>query len=113
VIAARDNSPAAKAGLRTGDYVRMINETPTREMSVWEGMRVLRGAPGSKVKLTVIRGNAADPHVVELTREAEPSAAVSGRIAAPGVGYIRIDVVDPDEAGPVTSGADALRKNGA
>src|SRR6185503_16771472 len=37
VIAARDNSPAAKAGLRTGDYIRAINEMPTREMSVWEG----------------------------------------------------------------------------
>src|SRR5438552_16640087 len=37
VIAARDNSPAAKAGLRTGDYIRAINGTPTREMSVWEG----------------------------------------------------------------------------
>src|SRR6185312_15973107 len=49
VIAARDGSPAAKAGLRTGDYVRAINDLPTREMSVWEGVRALRGAPGSKV----------------------------------------------------------------
>src|SRR6516164_4111981 len=85
VIAARDNSPAAKAGLRTGDYIRLIDNTPTREMSVWEGMRALRGAPGSKVKLTVIRGNAADPHVVDLTRETEPASQVSTRIAAPGV----------------------------
>ena len=46
VIAARDNSPAAKAGLRTGDYIRAINDTPTRDMSVWEGMRALRGAAG-------------------------------------------------------------------
>src|SRR6266481_6818565 len=46
VIAARDNSPAAKAGLRTGDFVRMIDNQPTRDMSVWEGMRALRGAPG-------------------------------------------------------------------
>src|SRR5262249_39272581 len=64
VIAARDNSPAAKAGIRTGDFVRAINDTPTREMSVFEGMRALRGAPGSKITLTVIRGNAADPHTV-------------------------------------------------
>src|ERR1039457_4792344 len=32
IIAARDNSPAAKAGLRTGDYVRMIDNMPTRDM---------------------------------------------------------------------------------
>ena len=38
-------------------------------MSVLEGMRALRGAPGSKVSLTIIRDNADDPHVVELTRE--------------------------------------------
>src|SRR3954464_14119342 len=72
VIAARDNSPAAKAGLRTGDYIRAINSMPTRDMSVWEGVRALRGAPGTKVSLTVIRGNAAEPHVVDLTREADP-----------------------------------------
>jgi len=34
VIAARDNSPAAKAGLRTGDYVRAINDTPKRDVGV-------------------------------------------------------------------------------
>src|SRR5436190_4370544 len=70
VIAARDNSPAARAGLQTGDYVRAIGDLPTREMSVWEGTRALAGAPGTKVSLTIIRGgNAADPHIVELTRE--------------------------------------------
>ena len=39
VIAARDDSPAAKAGLQTGDYVRAIDGKPTRDMSVFEGMR--------------------------------------------------------------------------
>src|SRR5882672_882947 len=83
IIAARDGSPAAKAGLRTGDYVRAIGATPTREMSVFEGMRALRGAPGSKLSLTIIRGGANDPHVVELTREAVPATDVVTRIAAP------------------------------
>jgi carboxyl-terminal processing protease len=90
IIAARDGSPAAKAGLRTGDYVRAIGDAPTREMSVFEGMRRLRGPVGSKVSLTIIRGNTADPHVIELTREAAPTVDVTGRIAAPGVGYLRV-----------------------
>jgi carboxyl-terminal processing protease len=113
VIAARDNSPAAKAGLRTGDYIRAINDLPTREMSVWEGTRMLRGAAGSKVTVTVIRGNAADPHVVELVRQAEPPSVVSGRVAAPGIGYIRIAGISKDTAEQVkTHAADAV-KNGA
>src|SRR5204862_2020455 len=70
VIAARDGSSAAKAGLQTGDYIRAINDMPTRDMSVWEGMRARRGTAGSKVSVTMIRGNANDPHVLELTREA-------------------------------------------
>jgi carboxyl-terminal processing protease len=113
VIAARDNSPAAKAGLRTGDYIRAINDLPTREMSVWEGMRMLRGAPGTKVSVTIIRGNAADPHVVELVRQTEPASAVSERTAAPGVGYIRIAGISKETAEQVkTHIADAV-KNGA
>jgi carboxyl-terminal processing protease len=113
VIAARDNSPAAKAGIRTGDYVRMINDTPTHEVSVWEGTRLLRGAQGSTVKLTIIRGNAADPHVVELTRENEPPSAVSGRMAAPGVGYMRIAAVGATTAAQLKTEAATLTKSGA
>jgi carboxyl-terminal processing protease len=113
VIAARDNSSAAKAGLRTGDYVRAINSKPTREMSVWEGIRALRGAPGSKVSLTIIRGNAADPHVIELTREAFPASDVNGRIVAPGVGYVRIAAIGPTTADQMKSQVADLMKAGA
>src|SRR3954466_7835336 len=103
VIAARDGSPAAKAGLQTGDYIRAIDGKPTREMSVWEGMRALRGAAGTKVTLTVFRGSANDPHSIELTREASTAADVTGRIAAPAVGYVRIAAMGPRTADQVKS----------
>jgi len=90
VIAARDGSPAAKAGLQTGDYVRAIDGKPTRDMSVYEGVRLLHGDPGSKVTLTVIRGNAADPHEVPLVREKPSATVVTGKALTPEVGYIRI-----------------------
>jgi carboxyl-terminal processing protease len=113
VIAARDNSPAAKAGLRTGDYIRAINDMPTREMSVWEGMRALRGASGTKVNVTMIRGNAADPHVVELVRQAEPASVVTDRVAAPGVGYIRVAAIGRETAAQVKTMVADAAKNGA
>lgn len=113
VVAARDGSPSAKAGLRTGDYVRAINDTPTRDMSVWEGVRALHGAPGSKVKLTVIRGNAADPHTLELTREALAPMDVTGRIASTGVGYVRVPFIGPRTVDQVRAQVADLTKNGA
>jgi carboxyl-terminal processing protease len=113
VIATRDGSPAAKAGIRTGDYVRVIGEKPTREMSVFQGMRLLRGAPGSKVKLTIIRGSTTDPHEVELTREATPSTEVSSRIAAPGVGYVRVAAIGLRTADQVKKEIAELTKSGA
>ena len=48
MIAARDGSPAAKAGLQTGDYVRAIDGKPTRDMSVFEGARLLAARPGRR-----------------------------------------------------------------
>jgi len=113
VIAARDGSPAAKAGLRGGDYVRAIDDKPTREMSVWEGMRALRGAPGSKVTLAIIRGSAADPHNVELTRETMPPSDVHSRIAAPGIGYLRIGAIGPNTVGQAKNQIADLQTKGA
>src|SRR5687768_7366886 len=90
VIAARDGSPAAKAGLMPGDYIRAIDGQSTRDVTVYEGARLLRGRPGTKVHLTVIRGNAAEPHEMDIVREDLAPISVKSRIAAPGIGYLRV-----------------------
>ena len=90
VIAPRDGSPAARAGLQTGDYVRAIDGRPTRDMSVFEGSRLLRGAVGSKVVLTVIRGNAAEPRELPLVREKSTAPAVTSKMIGADVGYVRV-----------------------
>lgn len=90
VIASRDGSPAARAGLMAGDYIRAIDGQSTRDSTVYEGQRLLRGKAGTKVRLTVLRGNAAEPHDLELGREDLPAAPVKSRLAAPGIGYLRV-----------------------
>ncbi len=113
VIGTHENSPAAKAGLRPGDYVRAINDVPTRDMSLWEGTRMLRGAAGTKVKLTIFRGNAADPHDLELTREVLPAGDVTGRIASAGVGYVRVPAIGSRTVDQMKAEVAALTKEGA
>jgi carboxyl-terminal processing protease len=112
VIAARDNSPAAKAGIQTADYIRAIDGKPTREMSVFEGAGLLRGQPGSKVVVTVLRGNAADPHDVTLVREKAAAVPVTAKMLD-GVGYIRIPMFTSTTAADVQQRAVELTKTGA
>ena len=113
VVAARDGSPAAEAGLRPGDYIRAIDDDPTRMMSVVRGRQLLRGEPGSTVTLSVIRGNAAEPVEVELTRDDARSANVTSRLAAPGVGYLRIAAFDDTTTDAIAAAADALGRQRA
>jgi carboxyl-terminal processing protease len=113
VIAARDGSPAAKAGLMPGDYIRAIDGQSTRDASVYEGQRLLRGKPGTKVHLTLLRGNAAEPHELDLVREDLPALAVKSRIAAPGVGYLRIAEFGKGTVDQIKSEVSSLAKSGA
>jgi carboxyl-terminal processing protease len=113
VIAARDGSPAAKAGLRTGDFVRAIDGRPTRDMSVFEGTRLLRGQPGSSVTVTVIRGNAADPHEVVLVREEATVRPVTSRMIEGQIGYLRVATFRNGAPEEVRTHATQLVKSGA
>lgn len=113
VIAARDGSPAAKAGLTTGDFVRAIDGRPTRDMSVFEGVRLLHGKPGSTVTLTILRGNAADPHEVPLVREKASGPAVSSRLIEGTIGYLRVSTFRAGAADELKKAAADLAKHGA
>lgn len=112
VIAVREGSPAARAGIRGGDYLRMIDGKPTREMSLYEGKRLLSGAPGTTVKLLVIRGSLVDPHVVDLTREVPSGPDVTGRLEGT-TGVIRVATFDAGVARNLGAEIDKLAKAGA
>jgi carboxyl-terminal processing protease len=76
--------------LQTGDYIRAINDMPARDLSAYAGMRLLRGARGSKLSLLVIRGNTADPQTVELVREVPAGDLVTSRKLPGGALYLRV-----------------------
>ena len=104
IVSVRDGSPAKRAGLAEGDFIRAIDDKPTRDLSSFAGERLLRGAPGSKVKLLVFRNSAAEPHTIELTRE--PIASNSGngvtsRKLSTGETYLRVSSFGPGTAAAI------------
>ena len=63
------DSPAEKAGLRTGNFLESVAGFTTREMSIGQAKNLLAGQPGSAVKVGVIRRGRTDPEEVDLVRQ--------------------------------------------
>ncbi len=69
VIAPLKNSPAAKAGIKAGDKIIKINDTLTADLTVEKAVAMIRGPKGTKVKLSIMRGDSSDPLTFELLRD--------------------------------------------
>ena len=69
VTSVLSDSPADKAGLRTGSFLESIAGFTTREMSIGQAKNLLAGQPGTAVKVGVIRRGKTDPEEVELVRQ--------------------------------------------
>ncbi len=90
IIAPIDGSPAAEAGLQSGDVILKLDETPVKGMSLNEAIDLMRGPKGSKITLTIGRPGESQPFEVTLVRDTIKVASVRERWLEPGYGYIRI-----------------------
>lgn len=90
VVSPIDDTPAFKAGIQAGDYIAKIGDDPVRGLSLKEAVDKMRGDPGSKVQLTVLRKDAEKPLVFDLKRENINVASAKSKLLAPGYGYLRI-----------------------
>jgi carboxyl-terminal processing protease len=91
VIAPFPGSPAAKAGLRPGDIIQLVNDTKTDGLSTTEVADLLRGARNTRVQVQVSREGAEKPILFSITRDEIPRFSVTGGFfLKPGVAYIHV-----------------------
>ncbi len=69
VISPLKGSPAEKAGLLPGDYIYMVDGKLTSDMTLFEAIKAIRGAPNTQVELTVVRKDSVEPIIMKITRE--------------------------------------------
>ena len=90
IIAPIDGSPAAEAGLQSGDVILKLGKAPVKGMSLNEAIDMMRGPVGSEIELSIGRPGESQPFEVTLVRDVIRVASVRQRWLEPGYGYIRI-----------------------
>jgi carboxyl-terminal processing protease len=90
VVSPIEGTPAYRAGLQAGDRIVKIDGQSTKNMSLLDAVRKIRGAKGSTVTLTIMRENLDKPKTFTLVREIIPIRSVRVRHFDDGIGYIRI-----------------------
>ena len=90
VIAPIDNSPAKKAGIQAGDQIVKLDGSPIDGKSLEDVIDLMRGPPGSKVTVTVLRENLESSLDITLKRAIIQLESVQGRLLDDEYGYIRI-----------------------
>jgi carboxyl-terminal processing protease len=90
VVSPIEDTPAAKAGLKTGDLIIRLDEKAVKGMSLNDAVKLMRGKPGSDITLTVVREGNPKPLKFTLTRSVIKIQSVKLRMLENGFGYIRI-----------------------
>jgi carboxyl-terminal processing protease len=108
VVGERDGSPAARAGIRSGDFIRAIDDVATRDMSAHTGTRLLAGEPGSRTTLLILRANTPEPRPIELVRELPATTRATARRLAGGEAYVRVSSFGPGAADQIRTAVASL-----
>jgi carboxyl-terminal processing protease len=90
VVSPIEDTPAFRAGIKPGDQILKIEGEFTKDMSLVEAVKKMRGPKGTKVKLTLRREGAADLFDVQVTRENIQIQSVKSRPLEKGYGYVRL-----------------------
>jgi len=90
VIAPIDDTPAQRAGMQAGDLIVRIDDKPVKGLSLNDAVKLMRGKPGTSIKLTVVREDEGNPITLSIERDVIKVASVKSRTLEPGYGYLRI-----------------------
>ena len=90
VVSPIEDTPADRAGVKAGDLIIKIDNELARDMSLSEGVKKMRGKPGSSIVLTIFRKGANAPLEIKIVRAVIKVKSVKSDMLAPGYAYLRI-----------------------
>ena len=111
VLSPIDDTPAYKAGLKSGDAILAVDGQPTKDMSIGEAASKIRGKKGTTVELLILHKDGKPPVEVKLVRDTIPMNSVKARfLDDKGVAWVRVTRFSDRTPIELTEALDSLRK---
>ena len=111
VISPIDDTPAYRAGLESGDLIIRLDDKSVKGMTLNDAVKIMRGEPGTDIKLVVIREGADKPLPFTVTRDIISVKSVKSRILEPDYGYVRISNFQSKTARDLVTEISKLKKD--
>lgn len=108
VVTPLDDSPAQAAGIAAGDQILQIDNTPTKDITLAQGVKLMRGEVGSIVRVLVMRKSFDKPREFALRRALITVKSVKYRRLEEGIGYLRISSFQNNTSAQVEEALNAL-----
>ena len=112
VVSPIEDTPAYRAGVKPGDLIIKLDETPVKGMNLNDAVKKMRGKPNTNITLTISRKGEPQPIVVTLTRAVIKVQSVKSKVVEPGYGYVRVSQFQEATAENLVRHLDTLYKQG-
>jgi carboxyl-terminal processing protease len=112
VVSPIEDTPAFRAGLKPGDLIIKLDDTPVKGMSLNDAVKRMRGKPKTGIRLTIVRKGEAKPFEVTVVRDVIRVQSVKSKMIEPGYGYVRVSQFQELTPETMVKHINALYKDG-
>lgn len=110
VISPIDDTPAQRAGVKSGDLIVRLNDKPVKGMSLNDAINLMRGKKGTTITLTIVREGVDQPLTIPITRDIIRVKSVKSQMLEPGFGYVRVTNFQAKTAQSLIEAVEALQE---
>ncbi|MBA3031775.1 MAG: S41 family peptidase [Gammaproteobacteria bacterium] len=110
VVSPIEDTPAYRAGVKSGDLIFKIDDTPVKGLTLNDAVKKMRGKPKTSIKLTILRKGETKPLEITIQRDIIKVQSVKSKMIEPGYGYLRVTQFQEESAPDVVKHLDKLFK---